>query len=94
MLPVAGKTLHIYHSMWEEHTNCANETHHNCSDCPICQFTFSTFTSSSAIECDYSIVAIHYKYVIPYCDLIYQRLNLPYGLRASPAMQPSTLPIC
>jgi hypothetical protein len=85
-IPFAVKAVHIYHA--SERHSCHNESHahHDCNDCPVCQFTLPSFTEATVVDYDFKAVPYHVKPVISFQKKPYQKVLIAYGLRAPPVI--------
>lgn len=88
-LPFAVKAIHV-HSAEEhsEHGCCPDKSHshHDCNDCLICQFALSTFTETTFVCYDVSIIYFDFEPIIFLQNNPIQQVIIPYGLRAPPAV--------
>jgi hypothetical protein len=88
-LPFAAKTAHIYHTANHEEHGCSDKSqssHHDCNNCPVCQFTLSSFTEATFIDYDFRTIISDFEPAISFQNKPYQQVLFSYGLRAPPAV--------
>jgi hypothetical protein len=88
VVPFAAKNVHIYQSSDCSHHNCSDESHsrHDCNDCPVCGFVFSSFTEAETVYYDFRVVTFDFIRAVTFPDKAYEQVLFYYGLRAPPAV--------
>ncbi|MDR0348104.1 MAG: hypothetical protein LBH90_01250 [Tannerella sp.] len=70
LLPFIVKSIHIYadqsyDKLYAGSGHSSGKTHHDCNSCPVCLFTYSTFTASDPLSLTvHPVFADHTKAIV------------------------------
>lgn len=84
-LPTAAQSIHIYRTVEHAGHHCEDAPHHDCDDCPICQFTYSSFTETRLDQYNFEVIHSDFKHVFSYNATPDRQVIFVHGLRAPPA---------
>ncbi|MDR1097045.1 MAG: SurA N-terminal domain-containing protein [Tannerella sp.] len=85
-LPFAVKAVHSYRTAGPSGHGCSgtSHSHHDYSDCPVCQFTLSSFTEATVAGSGFRVLLFDFEPVLSFQPGFCQQVHLSYGLRAPP----------